>query len=769
MLDTGKNSPGSPSIAASVTTPHDESDSQTLTDQVDPPLPATSNHQQQQQQPKAKPDEDYVSSTLDTDPTKIFNNNEVFMTRRMARQMVDEHGFCPNSFGYQYGRAVAATYDTEGANKKKQQMEWVGYLRQMRGNKVRIWFPSSQQSDWMPSGSRRLRLLSDQEDAHYRSLGFDITGDDGGVNSQKASSKPSRRRRRQSTATTESSQVPDQQQESALPSLANTDTTSSSIPSPEKEVSLPILDEVNPADPLPSADDLLNCHITNNPRETTVDNGVNSKPKANAASRKPKAAAATRVNKTSQTNQKPKSSPAQPPTQEFLTTGAFATRRAMRQLQDEHGFVPNPYGYVYDMAVEILNTKSSKHEFFWERGKLVGMRPGKVRVRYDGWGEVYDEWIMVGSRRIRLVQSTADTTPSSDDTSTLSQHTPSSCAIASSSVPLNLPTENDSNNPSVGLETNFLLMETNPELEDQVKGKKRQRRILGPDDYHRLGMMVSIEELEAKERKRQKRRDEQLALIAAETPSSATRVDGLSDANDTTGTANLREKSSVATARKAGTKQQKRRQQKRKQRRRRQSDLYFSDSNEEDDDLGEEDDDDDDENLDTLQQDDNSGDDVNAAKDDNPNHGFVANVYGYDFMQHVQLLHLDNKWYEGRLISMDRNRLRVHYCGWPDLFDEYVTVGSRRLQMVENDHEVQCIEPGYMARYQDILKNKHLHQAQHRCSTTLSTSSAASYSTKLRRLTLANMGDENTDNDPTTTGKCRAHKYGATMLTILLF
>jgi hypothetical protein len=297
------------------------------------------------------------------------------------------------------------------------------------------------------------------------------------------------------------------------------------------------------------------------------------------------------------------------------------------------------------------------------------------------------------------------------------------------------------------LETNFLLMETNPELEDQVKSKKRQRRILGPDDYHRLGMMVSIEELEAKERKRQKRREEQLALMAAETLSSA---DGHLDANDNIDTANVREKSSVATARKVGTKQQQRRQQKRKQRRRRQSDLYLSDSNEEDDDLGEDDDEDDD---DTPQQD-GGGDDGNTSKEDDPNHGFVANVYGYDFMQHVQLLHLDNKWYEGRLISMDRNRLRVHYCGWPDLFDEYVTVGSRRLQMVENDHEVQCIEPGYMDRYQDILKNKHLHQAQHRCNSAPSASSAAAFSTKLRRLTLNNMGDENPDDDPTTTGRC---------------
>jgi hypothetical protein len=225
------------------------------------------------------------------------------------------------------------------------------------------------------------------------------------------------------------------------------------------------------------------------------------------------------------------------------------------------------------------------------------------------------------------------------------------------------------------------------------------------------------------------------------------------DANDNKETANVREKSSVATARKVGTKQQQRRQQKRKQRRRRQSDLYFSDSNEEDDDLGEDGNEDGDEDGDdTIQED--GGDDGNTAKEDDPNHGFVANVYGYDFMQHVQLLHLDNKWYEGRLISMDRNRLRVHYCGWPDLFDEYVAVGSRRLQMVENDHEVQCIEPGYMDRYQDILKNKHLHQAQHRCNSAPSASSAAAFSTKLRRLTLNNMGDENPDDDPTTTGRC---------------
>ncbi|KAI8342076.1 hypothetical protein BC941DRAFT_415299 [Chlamydoabsidia padenii] len=717
------------------------------------PIPLTSNtdplleQSYQQQESKNKPDKDYVTSTLDTDPAKIFNNNEVFMTRRMARQMVDEHGFCPNSFGYHYGRAVAVTYETEGANKKKQHMEWVGYLRQMRGNQVRIWFPASQQSDWMLSGSRRLRLLSEQEDADYRTLGFDITGDDGGINKQKTPAKPSRRRCPQAATSTSpaTEHNNDQRKHHQTPiSTSKVSTTQSTD----------VDSTVTPAKTQPNvnSDNLAGIN------DTTMDGGGNMKPKNDKLQRKHKSAA--RTNKTSQ---KPKNNENQLHQQEFLTTGAFATRRTMRQLQDEHGFVPNPYGYTYDMAVEILNTKSSKHQFFWERGRLVGMRPGKVRVRYDGWGEIYDEWIMVGSRRIRLVQSTTETPQdesnnkvlpsSSNDTSPLDQSSSSICAVSSSSTSQhNVSTDKGGNNSHL-LETNFLLMETNPELEDQGKNKKRQRQILGPDDYHRLGMMISIEELEEKERKRQKRRSEQLAQVGGHPDSSNAQPAPLASVT-------LDGKPSTTNkARKTGTgakqSQQSRKQQRRKQRRRRQNDLYLSDSNEED---GDADEDDDDDYLNALQEDDqgNSGGDENATKDgnDDPHHGFVANVYGYDYMQHVQLLHLDKKWYEGRLISMDRNRLRVHYCGWPDLFDEYVTVGSRRLQVVENDHEVECLEPGYMTRYEDILKNKHLHQGQHRCGTLPSTSGTSSYSTKLRRLTLANVGDEDPEEDPANAVSC---------------
>ncbi|KAG1241086.1 hypothetical protein G6F68_017033 [Rhizopus microsporus] len=40
---------------------------------------------------------------------------------------------------------------------------------------------------------------------------------------------------------------------------------------------------------------------------------------------------------------------------------------------------------------------------------------------------------------------------------------------------------------------------------------------------------------------------------------------------------------------------------------------------------------------------------------------FVANVYGYDYMQHITILHLDKKLYEGRLVSMHKNKAHSAY------------------------------------------------------------------------------------------------------------
>ncbi|KAI9470552.1 MAG: hypothetical protein EXX96DRAFT_491184 [Benjaminiella poitrasii] len=504
--------------------------------------------------------EDYVSHTLDKDPNHIFNDNEVFMTRRMARELVDEYGFKPNAFGYRRNRAVMIT--SFGSKKKRE--EYVGYLREMNQDQVRVWYPSILLSEWLPVGSRRIRIMTEKEQV-------DLVNDKVDLDTQNATSQIA------------SASLP----ESITSNQENiTDSTRN------KSVATAITKAVSSS---------ASTENINTPALTVTDNIVSS------------ACALNEENNKNQCTEE----------DTFLTTGAFATRRAMRQLKDENGFTPNPYGYTYNMTVEVLNTRSGKSKF-WERGTLVAMRQGQVKVHYEGWADIYDEWIMVGSRRIRTA------TLLQDEESVQLASCPSSTAAP--------------------LDAELLMPEANPEIREEAK-KSRKHQIVRPQDYQEMGLLVSLEELAEKEAKKRERsgNDSQTEYMP------------------------VRRQKKKARTRKSSLGYKKKQQQE-------STDVdYCALQSEEA------------QQIISLR--------LAHAKASGKNQ-FIANVYGYDYMQHVTVLHLDKKVYEGRLVSIEKNKVRVHYCGWLDAFDEYIALGSRRIQPIENDHEVVCLEPGYQERFE---------------------------------------------------------------------
>lgn len=88
-----------------------------------------------------------------------------------------------------------------------------------------------------------------------------------------------------------------------------------------------------------------------------------------------------------------------------FTTGAFMTRKTVRTLADpEHGFYPNTHGFVYGQNVDVLNING-----YWYPGTLQMMDKGKVKVKYDDWDD-QEEWIIMGSRRLRTSLEPRDST-----------------------------------------------------------------------------------------------------------------------------------------------------------------------------------------------------------------------------------------------------------------------------------------------------------------------------------------------------------------------
>lgn len=87
----------------------------------------------------------------------------------------------------------------------------------------------------------------------------------------------------------------------------------------------------------------------------------------------------------------------------YVTTGAFMTRRTAKQLADpQHGFRPNPYNLYYGQKVEVLNLNGH-----WYQGVLTMMQNSKVKVTYTDWRD-QEEWIIMGSRRLKVLESSAE-------------------------------------------------------------------------------------------------------------------------------------------------------------------------------------------------------------------------------------------------------------------------------------------------------------------------------------------------------------------------
>ncbi|KAF9161150.1 hypothetical protein DFQ26_004816 [Actinomortierella ambigua] len=86
---------------------------------------------------------------------------------------------------------------------------------------------------------------------------------------------------------------------------------------------------------------------------------------------------------------------------EFMTTGAFLTRTASKLLlsgQQAQAVDCNVYGYAYGRKVRVRHRDGL---FYF--GSMIDLNHDRIRVRFDGWSEEWDEWINSESRRLHIL------------------------------------------------------------------------------------------------------------------------------------------------------------------------------------------------------------------------------------------------------------------------------------------------------------------------------------------------------------------------------
>ncbi|KAJ2283757.1 hypothetical protein GGH14_000632 [Coemansia sp. RSA 370] len=83
----------------------------------------------------------------------------------------------------------------------------------------------------------------------------------------------------------------------------------------------------------------------------------------------------------------------------YVTTGAFSTRRTIKSLAQSGstgGIMQDHHGYYPGQIVEVMNVNRN-----WYMGRVISYANKKFLIHYNGWNHAHNEWIAVGSKRMR--------------------------------------------------------------------------------------------------------------------------------------------------------------------------------------------------------------------------------------------------------------------------------------------------------------------------------------------------------------------------------
>jgi hypothetical protein len=234
-------------------------------------------------------------------PGEDFSTTGAFLTRGTARQLADPHGFQPNTFNYHYMQSVEVL-NINGC--------WYsGTLLEMNSGKVKVKYTDWKEHEWIIIGSRRLRPVP---------LSSSNDGIGPGEEQGHGFRTVSKNEQKISTATANEPQAD-----------LHSDVAVMSESTPLL-LGKPITYKATQMEEIAYRRDLVG--------ETDVTDVSNSSDgPENQLPREEMVSVVTPVRKRAP----------EPSVHEYRTTGAFATRNALRELADPHGFTPNAYGFVF--------------------------------------------------------------------------------------------------------------------------------------------------------------------------------------------------------------------------------------------------------------------------------------------------------------------------------------------------------------------------------------------------------------------------------------
>ncbi|KAJ1728514.1 hypothetical protein LPJ61_003996, partial [Coemansia biformis] len=100
---------------------------------------------------------------------------------------------------------------------------------------------------------------------------------------------------------------------------------------------------------------------------------------------------------------------------DYVTTGAFFTRRTVKSLAHSGstgGIMQGHHGYYPGQLVEVMNANRT-----WYLGRVISYADRKFLIHFNGWDHSHDEWVAVGSKRMRaaVANGTGDDAEAEED------------------------------------------------------------------------------------------------------------------------------------------------------------------------------------------------------------------------------------------------------------------------------------------------------------------------------------------------------------------
>ncbi|CAB5184504.1 uncharacterized protein OCT59_029662 [Rhizophagus irregularis] len=120
--------------------------------------------------------------------------------------------------------------------------------------------------------------------------------------------------------------------------------------------------------------------------------------------------------------------------------------------------------------------------------------------------------------------------------------------------------------------------------------------------------------------------------------------------------------------------------------------------------------------------------------------------YGFELHKRVKVLSRDGEWYPATMVDVEDSRIRVHFDGWSDYFDEWIPAGSQRMRDMTLEEIIEAQKALEQLDKETLKQREIIYKPQKRRRSNLKRTIQSSTVTPLNRVTKSMDSTETANN-----------------------